>query len=431
MLIDKSGRPLRLLARGLTRPYSDVQSRTFSASRTHQAEVEITATSSEAHPPYTSTRTYDPNTVHTSRYERRLQRRQHVSPIGSRRRRAAIQYLKVQKIESLPFEQMPYQCFQEARKYLQEDRKQKIGQISQQRERIERVRSSQTDAQNAASTEKLLSDMDRRLSTLKIWADINDPVVKKRFEDGLGDMDKPIYRHLAEQEWRSYKYRLLTQRIEQMRIVPDVLPALDPTIATNLSFRSRNVQPGEVVDSRVSEGSPKLKLQCFEKGERLVTIAVVNPDVPNVETDGFNYRGHFLACNIRISPSSGNVDFGKLEPEKILLNWHPAYAQKGAPYQRLAVVVLEQVNGEIDTAKIKETGKITERRKLARDGFILRRMVDFYGLKAVGATLFRTQWDEGTAGVMQRAGVPGWNVEFKRKRVEPLPYKKLSGDRYR
>jgi large subunit ribosomal protein L35 len=45
--------------------------------------------------------------------------------------------------------------------------------------------------------------------------------------------------------------------------------------------------------------------------------------------------------------------------------------------------------------------------------------------------LFRSRHDEGTAGVMQRAGIPGGDVEFKRKKIEPLPYKKLPGSRYR
>lgn len=48
-----------------------------------------------------------------------------------------------------------------------------------------------------------------------------------------------------------------------------------------------------------------------------------------------------------------------------------------------------------------------------------------------GVHLFRTQWDDGTAGVMQRAGIPGWDVEFKRKRIDPLPYKRLKEERYR
>jgi large subunit ribosomal protein L35 len=35
-------------------------------------------------------------------------------------------------------------------------------------------------------------------------------------------------------------------------------------------------------------------------------------------------------------------------------------------------------------------------------------------------SLVRSEWDEGTAGVMQRAGVEGADIEFKRKKVVAL-----------
>jgi len=45
--------------------------------------------------------------------------------------------------------------------------------------------------------------------------------------------------------------------------------------------------------------------------------------------------------------------------------------------------------------------------------------------------LFRTKWDEGTAGVMARAGIEGANVELKRVKVEPLPYKRRNPATFR
>ena len=245
-------------------------------------------------------------------------------------------------------------------------------------------------------------------------------------------MNKPIYRYLADRKWRSYQRKVLMQRIEQMTVVPDVLPAVNPTVSTALSFGKRKVQHGDFIESHISESAPALRIQTYEKGEKLVTIAVVNADVPNVEKDGFDYRCHFLASNIRINPTQGHVNFGRLDESQVVLPWHPAYAQKGAPYQRLSIFVLEQPEGEggepteLPVAQIKEKGRYTE-----RHGFVLRSFVDKHRLKPIGVDLFRTQWDEGTAGVMQRAGIAGWDVEFKRKRIEPLPYKKLPGSRYR
>ena len=162
----------------------------------------------------------------------------------------------------------------------------------------------------------------------------------------------------------------------------------------------------------------------------------MNPDVPNVAKDGFDYRCHFLASNIPISPTQTFVDLGKLnDKDQIIIPWLPPYAQKGLPYQRMSVFVLQQPaptdaiapsQEKLDVPTIQKAGRYTE-----REGFILRSFVNKYNLHPVGVDLFRTQYDEGTAEVMRRAGVVGWDVEFKRKRIEPLPYKRLKAERFR
>ena len=240
-----------------------------------------------------------------------------------------------------------------------------------------------------------------------------------------GDMNRPIYRYFADRKWREYKRLIMMQRITQMNIVPDVLPHLDPTAAVDLAFGRRTVQPGEFVDSRVSEIPPKLNIQVFDKGERLVTIMVLDSDVPNVEKDRFDYRCHFLATNILLSPTITSIPFRHLSAEtQIALPWLPPHAQKGSPYHRLSIFVLQQPKGkslDIEAMRTKEK----------RHGFNLRSFNDRHLLKPIGVHLFRNIWDEGTAGVMKRAGLEGVDVELKRKKVEPLPYKKKDGARYR
>lgn len=88
---------------------------------------------------------------------------------------------------NIPFVELPYQCFQEARKFLQEDRNQKLEEIRIQRERIERL-SDKVVVEESAKQKKdhQLRSMRRNLEHLKILADINDPMVKKKFEDGDG-----------------------------------------------------------------------------------------------------------------------------------------------------------------------------------------------------------------------------------------------------
>lgn len=240
-------------------------------------------------------------------------------------------------------------------------------------------------------------------------------------------MNKPIYRYLADQKWRKYKRLVLEQRLTQMSIVPDLIPALDPIADVDLAFGRKEIAPGEFVDSAISENMPRLKVQTFEQGEKLVSVVVVDADVPVPEKDGFSYRCHFIASNIPISPTQTSIPLIKIDQldkkkedpaaRQIALPWLAPWANRGAPYHRLAVFVLEQPEGKaLDVVGLGRT---------KRDGFKLRSFVDRHKLKPVGATLFRTKWDDSMAGVLQRAGLGDQvNVEFKRKRVEPLPYKR-------
>ncbi len=103
-------------------------------------------------------------------------------PIGSRRRRVALQ-----ETSGIPFEQLPYQCFQEARKILIADREEKLKQIEADRARIIRLRDSDPALSGGEARKKQrLKDLVDKLEYLKILADVNDPLVKRRFEDGLG-----------------------------------------------------------------------------------------------------------------------------------------------------------------------------------------------------------------------------------------------------
>ena len=256
-------------------------------------------------------------------------------------------------------------------------------------------------------------------------------------------MNKPIYRHLAEKKWRSYERKLVVQRITQMNIVPDILMALNPTVATRLTFNGEKVRHGDFVSSAVSEAPPALTIQPYSRDEKLVTIAFISPDVPNVEKDAFDYRCHFLASNIPISLAETYVELGALDTTtQVIIPWLPPYSQKGAPYQRIAVFVLEQFSPtgsaaqRLDLAAVRQAGRYDTRRKefnpyTKREDFILRSLIDRYHLRPIGVDLFRTVWDDGTAGVMERAGIVGADVEFKRKRIEPLPYQRLKGERYR
>ena len=105
-----------------------------------------------------------------------------ITPVGSRRRRAALQ-----DSTNIPFEQLPFQCFQEARKILLVDRREKLQQIESVKNKITRVQALPVDDIKGEQWKKSrVKPMQLYLDRLKVLADINDPLVKKRFEDGQG-----------------------------------------------------------------------------------------------------------------------------------------------------------------------------------------------------------------------------------------------------
>ena len=82
---------------------------------------------------------------------------------------------------------MPYQCFQEARAVLAQDRERKLAVIADMRKRIafwQNVPASDLGGEYAKKGK--LVGLHKHLEKLKLMADINDPVIKKRFEDGMG-----------------------------------------------------------------------------------------------------------------------------------------------------------------------------------------------------------------------------------------------------
>ncbi|TID18235.1 Phosphatidylethanolamine-binding protein PEBP [Venturia nashicola] len=399
--------------------------RSFSTKPCLQEELQTPeATKSSTDPPTPTGKYYDPLLVHTRHTERRLAKKLGILPIGSRRSRAARS-----TTANIPFEQLPFQCFQDARQVLAADRAEKVKLIEDMRVKIANVVAKDDAACGGKDRKKIRVDsMKKELERYKILADINDPMVKKKFEDGEGDMAFPIYRFLADRKWREMKRKVLEQRITQLSVIPDVYPFADPVLDIDFKFDRYVVTPGDFLATSRTVLAPRLKLQQFDAGRKMVTIVAIDSDVPNVEKDGFDYRCHGIWSNIVITPTDNKVDLQSLKEDETILPWTPPYAQKGSPYHRISLWVFEQ---EPD----KHVNAQTIARRVQREKFVLRSFVDKMEFKKqpLGVTLFRTRWDESTDAVMARYKIEGANLEFKNKKAEKLPdkYRMKDGARYR
>ena len=162
---------LRHAARRL--PKATCSPRSFTAS-THRKDESLEPASSPAPSPPPIT----PNTISTPPKERQIS----AYIKGPRRRRGVIL-----PFDAMPFEQMPYQCFQEARAVLAEERVRKLAEIETMKKRIARWQDVPASDLGGEYVKKgKLVRMQNYLEKLKILADSNDPVIKKRFEDGMG-----------------------------------------------------------------------------------------------------------------------------------------------------------------------------------------------------------------------------------------------------
>jgi large subunit ribosomal protein L35 len=123
----------------------------------------------------------DPQTVYTHKQERLLWKNQRRRPIGSRRKRVAMA-----TGAGLAFEQLPYQCFQDARKILADDRNELLDKIKAQSERIDKLKEQQGQSQEVDSNSRVLRSLAKHVEQLTLEADGRDPVILKTFEDGKG-----------------------------------------------------------------------------------------------------------------------------------------------------------------------------------------------------------------------------------------------------
>ena len=248
------------------------------------------------------------------------------------------------------------------------------------------------------------------LEKLEVEADVNHPPVRRSFRQtgGKGQMDKPVMRYLAERKWKKEGgLDLLMQRVETLKVVPDVVPRLGSTNPLFLVFTGATpseevkglsadgtVEPGSVQGVSTLSNPPQLHLQLLhhpptadgqpETPEGLYTLLVLDPDSPNHETQSYATRLHYAKRDIPLSVLSGEVDLmSSAAGGREIVGWEPPAPAKGSGTHRYIFAVLQQSSSSAEAVT------------LDRDAFDLREYLSANGSTAddiVGLTLFRAKW---------------------------------------
>ncbi|KAF8168368.1 phosphatidylethanolamine-binding protein [Crassisporium funariophilum] len=266
-----------------------------------------------------------------------------------------------------------------------------------------------------------LEKMLEKLHIVEVQSEVNLPNVRWKVNNAMADMSKIEHRHLVEQKWRKDgALHLLMERLYQMNVVPDVLPELNPNIDLHVVARTtprefleskkvrKAVEPGAFLKPKQTLDAPKLHVNVFHADERLYTMLLVDPDVPNPESESFTTYLHWMKPNIALSASS---------PSRIPnLNTHtryiPPHPQRGSPYHRYICLLLPQpplgASEYTLTAASRATGPTSVHLDIPivseteRFGFNIREFMrrwNLSGAKGGAGHMWREIWDEDVTAI--------------------------------
>ncbi|TFK18802.1 PEBP-like protein [Coprinopsis marcescibilis] len=287
--------------------------------------------------------------------------------------------------------------------------------------RYQESKNVQASAEHVRELDEELERLREKLHVLEVQSEINLPEVRWKVANAMARMEIPSHRHLVEQKWRKDgDLDLLMERIYQMKVVPDLLPELRPSIDLRLAAsvlpthvqKVKVVEPGAYLVPDQTIAPPRLYANVFHTDTRLYTLMLVDPDVPDESKASYGTYLHWLQPNIPLSAT---------QTSQILeINNHtryiPPHPQQGTPYHRYTVLLLPQppVDGHVfhynRNTEARATPGVPTSQHLdipvipdaQRFGFNVRAFCKEWGLsgkRGGGFHLFRQIWDESVSKI--------------------------------
>ncbi|KAF5208890.1 hypothetical protein E0198_004794 [Clavispora lusitaniae] len=255
---------------------------------------------------------------------------------------------------------------------------------------------------------------------LLVQAEQANPEVLHQVEFDLRNVDRtqPVFRRFLQKKWESYALMVTMQRLEQLHVIPDTLPTLEPKVDVRVKFPHNTkrefsgwVEPGTVLPAFAVARPPTVEVQEFFRpadASGLYTVVLVNPDTPDLASNSFSTTLQYGLCNVPLDYANNTIGAAQLlaNPGCVFEQYEPLVPEKNAPVQRACLWVFRQ-QGQISPSAEKSN-------------FDIRAFAAEHGLTAVGAHVWRQHFDRSVAKVRTEYGLPRGNVYHRVRGTKPL-----------
>ncbi|KAG0016668.1 hypothetical protein BGZ80_009039, partial [Entomortierella chlamydospora] len=285
--------------------------------------------------------------------------------------------------------------YDEALKIIAEDKLKRLNEVKNLKESLAQLmKDTPSDTRDSK-----IAQLKENIFKQEAYAEINDPEIQWRFKNGHIDMSKAVFRYLKSKQFQRETLPVIQQRITQMFVTPDLLPPFTPSLNVQLDFSgsaskeesgapTNYFETGSYLLPRNTIKEPRVNVTSFHSEQKYYTIAMVDPDVPDVENQSFKQQLHWLISNVSLSATQPDL---VKENADVLLPYLPPHPPMGTKYHRYTLLVAEQPNGGQEKIQI-------EKDQISRET-TLQELCSQYNLSVKGLTFFRQVWDKDVSRI--------------------------------
>ncbi|GMM34830.1 mitochondrial 54S ribosomal protein YmL35 [Saccharomycopsis crataegensis] len=300
------------------------------------------------------------------------------------------------------------EVFPLAYNFLQETAKEKYSQVTE----IESQIAAETD--EAVKTQLL-----KKKNQLIIDAEKFNPEVayKAQFSNPENlNLDELVYQYYYKtKNFEGFNKMLLMQRIEQLHVLPDAIPTINPSVELKVKFINESgvnkyITPGDILSSRATSKPPIFQVNYLNIDEALkpsdkFTLLVVNLDHPNTKTNSYDITLNYGVKDVSFQHNNQVLSFDELSQGEFA-EYLPPVPEKNSPTSRFVTLLLKQEEGPLATEKL----------NFNRKDFALADFLTENKLVPVGINVWRSKWDGNVKNVREMYGLPNGRVFHRVRR---------------